>query len=119
MIKVAPRLRSAVLENTTAAMHYCHCLGLIQKTKNSPVSQQILTMNRMLSWVVVVPQICLLTISSSDLTVFHDLGVFCFFILVSVMQVYILCFDHAVHIFKFLSTLYASAPYLKLFLYHY
>lgn len=118
-IKVAPRLRSAVLENTTAARHYCHCLCLIQKTKNSPVSQQILTVNRILSWMAVVTQICLLTVSSSDLTVVHDLAVFCFFILVSVMQVYILCFGHSVRIFPFLSILYACAPYLKLFLYHY
>ena len=41
--------------------HYCHCLCQIQKTKNSPVSQRILTMSRKLSWMVLVARTFLLT----------------------------------------------------------
>ena len=53
--------------------------------------------------------------SFSDLTLFHDFALFCFFILVNVMNVYILCFDHSILIVHILRALYASAPYLKLF----
>ena len=81
------------------------------KTKNSPVSQRILTMNRRLSWMVLVAQTF-----RFDL-LFHDFALFCFFILVNVINVYILCFDHSSLIFQFVRALYASASYLRLFLY--
>ena len=68
---------------------------------------------------VVVTQTCLLTASSSDLTLLHNLAVFCFFILVSVMNVYILCFDHLILVFQFWGILYVRAPYLRLFLSRY
>ena len=46
---------------------------------------------------------------------FHDCALFCFFILVNIMNVYILCFDHLILFFQFVHTLYASASYLRLF----
>lgn len=45
------------------------------------------------------------------------IALFCFFLLVNVMHVYIFCFDHSIHSFQFLHALYASAPNLSHFLY--
>ena len=63
---------------------------------------------------VLVAQTFLLTVSFSDLTYYFTILPCCFFILVNVMNVYILCFDHSILIFQFLHALYASAPYLRL-----